>query len=235
MNIIVCDDDKYTLEQVQTLIEKFKAEYNRNDIKADYFLNADEALLNNFKFYSIAILDIEMPKTNGIALAQELRKNNKQLILIYLTAYSQYVDDAFDLNASRFFAKPVNPERFFKGLKAAVEKVENAEVEVFLKNCGKTIRIEASEIILIEVHGHGTKIITKDGDYNCVKGIKYYEEKLTGKSFVSTHRSFIINLNYLASYDNNCAYLIGEYTVPISRRYKSNFKKKLLDYFGEKL
>lgn len=234
MNILVCDDDKAILEHIKKLIDEFKLEYDKKNITVDYFQNPNEAL-NNYQFYSIAILDIEMPEKNGITLAQELRKRNPQLILIYLTSYPKYVDDAFDINASRFFEKPVNKERFFKGLKTSVEKLEAAEVNVFLKNCNKSIRLDANKIIFIEVHGHGTKIITQDGDYNSVKGIKYYEEKLTGKAFVPTHRSFIINLNFLASYDSNCAFMLGEYTVPISRRYKSNFKKKLLDYFGEKL
>lgn len=57
--------------------------------------------------FDVAFLDIQMPQTNGIALAKELKRRNPKSNIVFVTGYSEYMGDAFELDASGYLLKPV--------------------------------------------------------------------------------------------------------------------------------
>lgn len=106
MKIVVCDDNFNIISEIKEMLNKYSAIKNV-PLEISTFDNGNAVLESNDN-YNIAILDVEMPDMNGIALGEELRKRNKQIVLIYLTAHSQYLDSALNLNAARFFEKPID-------------------------------------------------------------------------------------------------------------------------------
>ncbi len=59
----------------------------------------------------LALLDIDMPDMNGLALAAEIKKLRPRIAVIFLTGFSEYAADAFQLRASGYLLKPVSKER----------------------------------------------------------------------------------------------------------------------------
>lgn len=232
MKVVICDDNPIVLNEVKSMIEEYSI--NKNIIfDIDVFENGSD-LLNSNNYYNIAILDVEMPEINGIELAKQLRNKNSQIILMFLTAYHQYIDNAFDLNAARFFEKPLNKERFFLGLNNVLQKIDESQIELFLKDSEKRIRVSANDIIYLEIFKRGTKIITINRIYESNNKIDYYKNKLVKSVFVSPHKSFLINLNYLKSYKRNSLTLTNDIEIPISHNKQADFRKAFFKYLGDR-
>ena len=86
MKIVVCDDNFNIISEIKEMLNEYSAIKNV-PLEISDFDNGNAVLESNDN-YNIAILDVEMPDMNGIALGEELRKRNKQIVLIYLTAHS---------------------------------------------------------------------------------------------------------------------------------------------------
>jgi len=123
INIAICDDNKLQLKLVEDLIEEYISTSNAR-IEYESFSNADQLIKHidansNFNIY---VLDIIMPKKNGIELAQELRKKNDSGIIIFLTSEPNYAEDSYDVDAFYYLVKPVDKEKLFAILDKAVKK-----------------------------------------------------------------------------------------------------------------
>lgn len=106
MNVAVCDDEKKTREQIVAMI---KEQYS--DAKISCFSTAEEMIAGR-GFFDICFLDIEMGSVSGIELAKRIRKeqgnSGKRSIIIFVTAFREYMEDAFDVNAFHYLVKPIN-------------------------------------------------------------------------------------------------------------------------------
>lgn len=226
MRIAICDDDKQFVSVVKEHLNFYENEKHiKFDIKE---FTSSEELLNYDEKINIAILDVEMPNCNGIELGKRLQDKNKHMVLMYITSYKKYLDEALNLNAARFFEKPLDSGRFYSGLDNALERIDNTNIQLFLKDNKNVIRIDSEDIIYIEIDSKNhrdTRIVTENGVYVSPEKISYWDEQLVSNIFARTHKSFIVNLNYVTKYNRNCLELNNEYTVPISRANQSLMHK----------
>ena len=93
MRIAICDDEKNIRELIGNTITK---QYPEAEI---VFFSSGEELLLSDKHIDILFLDIQMVGRNGMETARELRKKDKNVILIFVTAVEEYVFQAFDVGA----------------------------------------------------------------------------------------------------------------------------------------
>ena len=101
LKIAVVDDE---IVFVESLINKITAvcEKLNFEFKIDKYSNGFD-ILENYSKYHLIFLDIEMPQIDGIRLGRQLLAKNPDMVLIYITAYNHYLDDAMDLGVARFF------------------------------------------------------------------------------------------------------------------------------------
>lgn len=195
--------------------------------------NDGQAVLESDERFNIAILDVEMPGCNGIELGKILREKNRHIVLMYITSHKKYLDEALNLNAARFFEKPIDSKRFYDGLDNALKRIDNTTIKFFLKEDNASVRINANDIIYVEIEpiGHRkTKIVTEEKTYISSNKIVFWEEHLISSLFVKTHKSYIINMEYITKYENNTLQLDGKYNIPISRNYQSSVHKAFIRY-----
>lgn len=114
MRVAICDDDRTCIDDIKKHLDFFSKD-NHIALQQYIFTSAEEMLAKPEPF-DIAVLDVEMHGVNGIALGEQLRSINPHIILIYVTAHKRYLDDALNLNAVRFFEKPIDSQRFYRGL-----------------------------------------------------------------------------------------------------------------------
>ena len=145
MKIVICDDNLNIISEIKEMLNEYSSVRNV-PLEISTFDNGN-AVLDSNENYNIAILDVEMPDMNGIALGEELRKRNKQIVLIYLTAHSQYLDSALNLNAARFFEKPIDKDRFFSGIDNALERIDNTTINFFIRDDKTQVRVTAESIV----------------------------------------------------------------------------------------
>ena len=231
MKIAICDDNLNIVDEVKNLLDEYDKSKNLSlDIST---FNDGQAVLESDERFNIAILDVEMPGCNGIELGKILREKNRHIVLMYITSHKKYLDEALNLNAARFFEKPIDSKRFYDGLDNALKRIDNTTIKFFLKEDNASVRINANDIIYVEIEpiGHRkTKIVTEEKTYISSNKIVFWEEHLISSLFVKTHKSYIINMEYITKYENNTLQLDGKYNIPISRNYQSSVHKAFIRY-----
>lgn len=233
MKIAICDDDKAFVNEIDEYLKAYSRERGR-ELEIFTFSSSDELLKSDIKF-NIAILDVEMPNCSGIELGKSLSEKNRHIVLMYITAYKKYLDEALNLNAARFFEKPIDLKRFYDGLDNIIKRIDNTTIKLFLNKSDCAVRIDAQDIIYVETQSIGqrkTKIVTENETYFSSNKLAFWEEKLIPSIFVRTHKSFIVNLNYVTRYDRNCVALNNKYNAPISRSYQAAFNKSFVKYMA---
>lgn len=200
--------------------------------------NADEALAFLCEnSVDLVFLDIEMPGLNGMELARRLPERCQ---VVFTTAYSDYACESYDVDATDYLMKPIDPERFshavdkaltFAGMMAAAEAPEppaaSASEEVLtVKSDRRYVRLRVDEITFVE--GLKDYLIIHTGERRIVTRmtVKSLEEALPPQ-FLRVGKSYIVNSDKIDSFDNNDLY-IGSSVVPIGVSYKQEVLKILL-------
>ena len=228
---LIIDDEITAREILESHVAKISA------IKlCDSCKNALEAfsIINNQKI-DLIFLDINMPEINGLSFAKSINKNIK---VIFTTAYREYAIEGFDLQAVDYLLKPISFERFLQ----AVNKYlgENIPVEtpqlsesiidesdfIFVKSDRKMVKIDFEEILHIESLSDYIKIITPQKTIVTRETISNIEAKLPKKKFIRIHRSFLIAISKIESFTNEYVE-INQKSLPISRSYKKSVLEQL--------
>ena len=200
--------------------------------------NADEALaFLGENSVDLVFLDIEMPGLNGMELARRLPERCQ---VVFTTAYSDYACESYDVDATDYLMKPIDPDRFnhavdkaltFAGMMAAAETPEppaaSASDEVLtVKSDRRYVRLRVDEITFVE--GLKDYLIIHTGERRIVTRmtVKSLEEALPPQ-FLRVGKSYIVNRDKIDSFDNNDLY-IGTSVVTIGVSYKPEVLKILL-------
>lgn len=227
MKIAICDKEQEYIEDIENHLNQYFSEHNLH-LELFKFSNSTD-ILNSSKSFDIAILGIEIDETNGIEIGKELQKMNPGTALIYVTAYDHYLDDALNLGVIRFFTKPIDSERFFRGLDFAIEKIDNTEIKFYLYDETKGLAtVRCNDIIYIEICGRKTMVVTKNKKYTSRESIKFWHDKLNKSYFEFPHKSFIINTNYITYYSRDRIILDEKYDIPIAYSKRAEFKQKFV-------
>lgn len=191
--------------------------------------NATEAFnMINSQKTDLIFLDINMPGISGISFAKSI---NKDIKIIFTTAYREYAIEGFDLHAVDYLLKPISYARLLDAVNnyAQVhfqkttenEKEENPADFIFVKIDRKMHRIDYNKILWIESLSDYLKIETTEGTRVTRETISAIEDKLPDNRFIRVHRSFIISVDKIESYSNE-EIVIQNRSIPISRTYKEN-------------
>ncbi len=102
MHLIYVDDERPALDNFKFTIDKFP------EVKNFEMFQEGEAALEYAKLHpvDIAFLDMQMPGIHGLDLAVKLKEINSEIMIIFVTAYSQYALDAWNVDASGYLMKP---------------------------------------------------------------------------------------------------------------------------------
>ena len=198
MRAMIVDDEAPARSELKFLLE----ETGRLEeiIEATSARDAVEKLMESR--VEVMFLDISMPKTNGMQLAEALYKLKNPPQIVFVTAYSEYALDAFGVNAVDYLMKPVETER----LEQALDKVEErlrpqspmATIErIPVIKSGSKVLVPIDQIRFIEAKDDYSCIYTEDDRFLSTISLQKLEERLAPHGFFRIHRSFIVNLEYV--------------------------------------
>jgi len=230
--IAICDDEQEFINDIRKHLKQYSSEHGLTFEIYEFCSGAD--ILSSKIVFDIAFLDIEMKDINGIEVGRKLQNENPDLVLIYVTAYNQYLDEALDLGITRFFDKPIDSQRFYEGMDRAVSKVDNTEIKFYLKDDNKgVVTVRCKDIIFVEIQGRKTEIHTKEHDYLSKDGIKVWKARLNKSYFEIPHNSYIINTNFITYFCKEYVILDNKYTIPIAYSKRAEFKRKFMKLMGD--
>ena len=233
MRIVLCDDDPRILAQLEKcLAEYFQINHLPQPQYARYL--DGESLLNSEEKVDIAFLDVEMTGLSGIHVGDRLVKRNPYTKIFILTSFLDYLDEAMKFHVFRYLSKPLDKNRLYRNLKEAIFQYEIETKPVVIETKYGGITCLSDEIVCVEAVNRKVLVHTIDETYEAVQPIKYWANQLSGGSFYQTHRSFIVNMKYVASFSKDIITLISpqgkESKAYLTKRNYSAYKNAYLLY-----
>jgi DNA-binding LytR/AlgR family response regulator len=208
------------------------AEISNIDILGE-FSNAPSALdFLKDNDVDLIFLDIEMPMVTGLEFAEMLPKKS---LIIFTTAYSQYALKSYELEAVDYLLKPIDPQRLEKAVEKAILYTEllskdtvkntvesNTADFLFIKADRRFYKICFSDIKFIEGLKDYVVIHTKQQKLITAMNLKTIHQKISGETFIRVSKSYVVNMNYIDSFDNHNIY-IEDSEIPLGEVYRSEF------------
>ncbi len=221
LKCIVVDDDEVALNFMSGLV-------NRHDgivllEKFQYPLQAVEYLNENGKEIDVVFLDIEMPKLNGVDLANLITND---VCIVFTTSNREHALDAFDLHATDYLLKPVRYSRFCEAveqcrarLNSAHEPVKIEQETIFIKSGTSYINLDTREITHVESMGDYVAIFHAGKRHVVLGTMSEVLSRLGNPNFIRVHRSFLINLRKVERIEGSVVY-IEDVEIPLGKSYK---------------
>ena len=227
--IAICDDEEKQRVYIKSLVERWLRQ-TFHHVKIQEYASSEQFLFEQaYDRTQILFLDIEMEKMDGIALAREIRKHNRQMQIIFVTGYMEYIQEGYDVEALHYLLKPVSQEKIDSVLERAVERLKTADA-VFLVECGgEVLRLPLKEIRFIESN-RNYNIIHADNDYEMRGTLSELEEKLD-EAFVRVGRSCLVNLHYVRRIGKTELILNTGENLPVPRGSYKKLNEAFIKYF----
>lgn len=235
IKVLVCDDDKMITDKVKHLLNDIQEQYSF-ELNIQIY-NDGQSVMKENEVFDIAIVDIEMPNVDGLALSEELKRRNPDTVVLILTSFSDYLDSAMRIQVFRYLSKPIDEERFTKNFIEAISYYKQISKQIIVESCDEVLTIKAKDIFYIENLKHGSVIATKHGDYKTnKKPQEWYEIINQPNCFTFSHKSFLVNLQNVINFDKNTVHFQGSNDsvriACISQRKYYEFKKAFFDFAG---
>lgn len=224
MKVAICDDEKVFRDAIIENIKNIGADYTYEEFTcgSDLLKSTDE--------YDLIFLDIEMPGMSGIETAEKLRENGIESEIIFLTSHIEFVYEAFKVRAFRFLTKPLDPLKFSEAYQNAVKSCEKEKIIIDYKGCVTELCID--DIVYLESSGEGTYLYDKRGGHcQSPVSLKEWGEQLQKNGFFRIHKTYLVSMHYISSFDKNTVKLIGyDEEFSVARRSVTEFRSAYLDF-----
>ena len=237
MNIAICEDNQMQLDLLEKFI-KIWAQDNNVKVHIKGFKNAESFLFDWYekKMYDAIFLDIQMSEMTGIELSKIIRKDDKNIEIIFTSGYTKYAVDGYDVNALRYLIKPLSEEK----IKECLDIIHNKNIKedksrniIIDKNRKSTMKVDCNDIIYCYMVYPFVYIQTITNKIEVRMKLSDLEELLSDKKFIKPHRSYLVNLKYISFINKNYLKLDNGEKVPISRLKFNEINEIFIKYFKE--
>ncbi|WP_340155437.1 response regulator transcription factor [uncultured Winogradskyella sp.] len=239
ISCIIVDDEIIARDIIATHLSKIErinvVAKCKNAIEAFNFINNNKV--------DLIFLDINMPEISGISFAKSI---NRDIKIIFTTAYRDYAVEGFDLQAVDYLLKPIAFERLLQAVNRYFEvnsasnnnKIETTESNdfIFVRSDRKMIKVDFDTILYVESYSDYIKIYldnsaSKNSDKTIItrETITSIEAKLPKAQFLRLHRSYIVCIDKIQSFTNEQV-TVNRKALSISRTYKKEVLKRLENF-----
>lgn len=233
LRIVICDDNAEIISCLQTWI---CARFSQESVKIFSFASAKDLTdaVGQGLQADIAILDILLGEDNGILLAKQLFPSAAQTQVIFITGYVEYCSAVYETEHIYFLLKPLKEQAFHKAMDKALRAWQDTRKGELLVQTKRSIqRIPVPSIRYLESMGRKVRLYCQDEVVECYATLSVLANDLPGH-FVSCHKSFLVNLDYVKKMEANQFVLTGNEEIPISQAKKGHAKRCFLDYVSRR-
>ena len=195
--IAICDDSDADRQYVLNMVKCWAVSVS-HEVHIDTFPSAENFLFHYAEEsdYDILLLDIEMGAMDGVTMAKQLRKNNDTVQIIFITGYSDYISEGYEVAALHYLMKPVKEEKLCSVLDRAAEKLSKNEKVLNFEAAGEMVRVPIYQIRYADVFGNYVTIHALS-DVTVKMTLSELEKRLDER-FYRVGRSTIINLTQIS-------------------------------------
>ena len=229
IRIAVIDDDATELALLCEHLQFISGELH-TPFEIDRFLSGSDFLQGYQGQYDLLCLDIDMPECDGMQIAEEIRKTDEEVLIMFVTHMAQMAIRGYDVQAVDFVLKPVNRyslllkmQRILKSLK------QRSDTEVIIQTVEGQMVVSSRDIFYIEVSGHYLTYHTGEGTFTEKASLSNREEELAGVHFQRCNNCYLVNLRHVHAV-NKDDIQVGDEWLKVSRSRKKAFLQALTGY-----
>ena len=200
LKIALCDDSEADRTYLSALVERWAAGAGHT-VQLSAFESAEQFLFvyAEKSDYDILLLDVEMGAMDGVTMAKRLRSENDLIQIVFITGYSDYIAEGYEVAALNYLMKPVREEKLFAVLDRAAEKTAKNEKVLYFETGGEMVRVPVYQIRYAEVMGN---YVTLHAQTDLTVKMTLAElEKNLDERFYRAGRSVVVNLTQIARVD----------------------------------
>lgn len=213
--IAICDDRQEDREYVRQLTARW-AQQRGNQVEMTEFCSAEQFLFSCPQpDFDLLLLDIEMGEMDGVSLEKQVRRTNELMQIVFITGYSDYITEGYEVAALHYLMKPVKEEKLFAVLDRAVERLHKNTKVLTLETSEEMVRVPLYQVSALEVQRNYVTVHARQ-DYTVKKSLSELMEQLDER-FFRVGRSAVVNLNDIGRVTRSDIYLTDGRIIPLPR------------------
>ncbi len=230
-DIAICDDERYQLGELEEMLCSLA---KKMGIYLEiHVFEQGELLLEEIRRgtqFDIIYLDIELNGINGVKLAEELRKSDQTLHIIYVTQYENYIKKSINTMPSGYITKPINVNEFETVFRRVSGWIQGKDVYYRFISDKLPCKVLLKNILYFKSDLRRVEIVCEEQKYKIYKKLDQIEMEFTEScknQFLRIHQSWLVNYNHINRFGYNWVELSsGEY-LPISRKRRGKIEEIL--------
>lgn len=230
MKIAICDDEEIGRKKIVKEIEA--NDFFSENVHLTEFASGEKLVKQYEEGFKadIVFLDIQMDKMCGIESAKHIRAIDKKAIIIFVSSHSEKVFNTFDCGVFYFIVKPFSNEHFRNVLEKAIDKYksENTYFTVTWKN--EIAHLNIQEMKYMERSGRHVTFYTNNGNYKADASLSEIFEELEPYGFIQTHQGYLVNMNWIKTFEGNDVILSDGSKVMMSVRKRTEVIRTFTNY-----
>ncbi len=225
LRIGVCDDEEDVRLQVASMARDLAT---RMEIPAqvETFASAEALLFGDAHLLDVVFLDVQMPHSNGIEAARELRRINRQAAVVLVTGYEEYAVEGYSVEARQFLLKPVSQQKFDREvapiLREAVEAARG-ETPVLLACDGQTRAVSPRAIAYVCTGPGKAVVFQTETDRLATRGTLGEWEGRLGEAFFRCHSAYLVHMGHVSAVETTQILLVSGERIPLSKHRRKAF------------
>ena len=242
IRVMIAEDERLAREELHYLLQQ------EADVELLPHATNGRELLEMVERHQpdVVFLDIKMPELEGTQAARMLASRKQHPLIVFSTAYEEYAVEAFKLYAVDYLLKPTEPKRLKETMQRVRERLEKSRAEtvaaavqgkrprLLVEENNRLVVIDPASIVYIVREERIVRICTQKQVYTTKLTLAQLEEKLQAYDFYRTHKSYLVNLQYVSELEPwfNGAYNLtvkgdSRTRIPVSRTAVKDLLKRL--------
>lgn len=231
IRIAIAEDENECAEKLESFIHRYVQE-NGLQAQVTRFEDGLELVEAYNAQWDILFLDIQMRHVDGMAAARKIRKQDTEVLIVFITNLARYALQGYEVDAADFILKPLRYDRFCVRMdKLAALIGRRQDVSVVLPLPDRKVKVSAAEILYAEVYDHDLRVVTARENYILRYSLQELEKALEGQPFSRPNRSTLVNLRHVTAVEKD-SLRIGGQEIVFSRPRKKAFLQDFSDYLG---
>jgi DNA-binding LytR/AlgR family response regulator len=237
INVGICDDETIHRELLSDVV--CKALFQFGEVQFYYYSSGEKVIeeIESDRFVcELLLLDINMPGRDGLETAAFIRKHKIDVDIIFVTVSPTYVFDGYTYQAFSYLLKPVDQQRMVSELERYMKLKEFTSRCLHVNVGGRKVQIFLDRVKYFAADGRKIEVcqLGEGEEISFYAKIGDLQETLQNDDFLRCHQSYLVNTKYVQSFTRTTID-VGGNTIPVSRRYVEDVKKKLNHESGVKI
>lgn len=231
IRVAIIEDDPGCVQQLREYLARYESACGES-VQVTVYTDGMEAVEQYRPVFDVLLLDIEMPRLDGMAAAKEIRRTDPNVIMVFITNMAKYAIKGYEVNALDFVLKPVS----YFAFSLKMDKVRSilqsrTQTGLMISTEDGLARISTDDILYIEVVSHRLCIHTTEKTYVTAGTLADMEEKLAKNHFARCNKGYLVNLRNITQIKGDSV-VAGKDELLISRRRRAEFLLCVTDYYG---